>query len=102
MASFVAKWRLRYPRLAIWAQKPEDALTFYELPKGLRKLAYMNNRIEYFNKQIKRIAKKRMQFVTEEALEKRIVSMFLRCNDDPARERRDAGGGSSPITNQSD
>ena len=87
MASFVAKWRLRYPRLAIWTEEAENALTFYELPKGLRKLAYMNNRIEYFNKQIKRMAKKQMQFVTEVALEKRIVSMFLRCNDDPARER---------------
>ncbi|MCI5940944.1 transposase [bacterium] len=87
MASFVAKWRLRYPRLAIWAQKAENALTFHEFPKGLRKLAYMNNGIECFNKQIKRMAKKQMQFVTEEALEKRIVSMFLRCNDDPARER---------------
>ena len=47
----------------------------------------MNNRIESFDKRIKRMAKKQMQFVTEEALEKRIVSMFLRCNDDRARER---------------
>ena len=87
MASFVAKWRLRYPRLAIWAQKPEDVLTFYELPKGLRKLAHMNNGIESFDKRIRRMAKKQMQFVTEEALEKRIVSMFLRCNDDPGKRK---------------
>ena len=87
MASFVAKWRLRYPRLAIWAEEAENVLTFYEFPEGLRKLVYTNNRIESFNKQIKRMVKKQIQFVTEEALEKRIVSMFLHYNDDPGKRK---------------
>ena len=87
MASFVAKWRLRYPRLAIWAERAENVLTFYEFPEGLRKLVYTNNRIESFNKQIKRMVKKQIQFVTEEALEKRIVSMFLHYSDDPGRRK---------------
>ena len=86
-ASFVSKWKTRYPKLAIWAEKAENALTFYEFPEGLRKLIYTNNRIESFDKQIKRMAKKQIQFVTEEALEKRIVSMFLHYNDDLGKRK---------------
>ena len=46
-----------------------------------RGLVYTNNRIESFNKQIKRVLKKQIQFITEEALEKRLVSMFLHYNE---------------------
>ena len=81
MASFVAKWRSKYPRLRFWAERAESVLTFYEFPEGLRRLIYTNNRIESFNKQIKRLLKKQIQFATEEALEKRIVSMFLHYNE---------------------
>lgn len=42
----VAKWRFRYPGLAISAEKAEKVLTFYEFPEGLRKPVYTNNRIE--------------------------------------------------------
>ena len=35
----------------------------------------------------KRLVKKQIQFVTEEALEKRIVSMFLHYNDDPGKRK---------------
>ena len=87
MASFVAKWRAKYPKLRIWAEKAENVLTFYEFPEGLRRLIYTNNRIESFNKQIKRLLKKQIQFVTEEALEKRIVSMFLHYNEGVGRRK---------------
>lgn len=80
-AAFAAKWRAKYPKLAVWSEKAENVLTFYEFPAGLRQLIYTNNRIESFNKQIKRMLKKQIQFVTEEALEKRIVSMFLHYNE---------------------
>lgn len=51
------------------------------VPWGLRGLVYANNRIESFNKRIKGALEKRMQFVTEEALGKRLVSMFLDYNE---------------------
>ena len=87
MAAFVAKWKSKYPKLKVWSEKAESVLTFYEFPEGLRRLVYTNNRIESFNKQIKRLVKKQIQFVTEEALEKRIVSMFLHYNDDPGKRK---------------
>ena len=87
LAGFVSKWKAKYPKLGIWAEKAENVLTFYGFPEGLRRLVYTNNRIESFNKQIKRMVKKQIQFVTEEALEKRMVSLFLHYNDDPGRRK---------------
>ena len=80
-AAFAAKWRAKCPKLAVWSEKAENVLTFYEFPAGLRQFIYTNNRIESFNKQIKRTLKKQIQFVTEEALEKRLVSIFLHYNE---------------------
>ena len=79
--------RPKYPRLAIWSERAEHVLTSCEFPAGLRRLVYTNNRVESFNKQLKRMLKKQIQFVTEEALEKRIVSMFLHYNEAIGRRR---------------
>lgn len=81
LGDFVAEWKGKYPKLELWSEKAEHMLTFYEFPRELRALVYTNNRIESFNKQIKRVLKKQIQFVTEEALEKRLVSMFLHYNE---------------------
>lgn len=79
--AFVAKRKGECPKLAVWSEKAENVLTFCEFPAGLRQLIYTNNRIEPFNKQIKRTLKKQIQFVAEEALEKRPVSIFLHYNE---------------------
>ena len=81
LREFVEKWKARYPKLAIWAEKTEHILTFYDFAEPLRKTIYTNNRIESFNKDIKRMLKKQIQFVSEEALEKRLVSMALHYNE---------------------
>lgn len=103
MAAFVAKWKPKCPKLKAWPGKTGNVLTFCDFPEGLGRLVYANNGIESFNKQIKRLAKKQIQFVTEEALEKRIVSMFLHCKTTTwARGKWDVGGKSLPITRRSD
>lgn len=81
LMEFVEKWKEKYPKLAIWAEKTEHILTFYDFAEPLRKTIYTNNRIESFNKDIKRMLKKQIQFVSEEALEKRLVSMALHYNE---------------------
>ena len=78
---FVEKWKGKYPKLELWSEKAERMLTFYEFPGELRGHVYANNRIESFNKRIKGALEKQMQFVTEEALGKRLVSMFLDYNE---------------------
>lgn len=58
-------------------------LTFMDFPEDVRHLIYTNNLIESLNKQIKRELKKQIQFVTEEALKKHLVTVFLYFNMDP-------------------
>ena len=87
LREFVEKWKEKYPKLAIWAEKTENILTFYDFAEPLRKTIYTNNRIESFNKDIKRMLKKQIQFVSEEALEKRLVSMALHYNEKVGKRR---------------
>ena len=87
LEAFIAKRKGEYPKLAVWSEKAGNVLTFYEFPTGLRRLIYTNSRIESFNKQIKRMLKEQIQFVAEEALEERIVSMFLHYNEDVGKRK---------------
>lgn len=78
---FVAKWKGECPKLGLWSKKVENMLTFHGFHRELRGLAYANNRIGSFNKLKKGIAtNKQIQFVSEEALGKRFVSMALHYN----------------------
>lgn len=85
--AFIAKWKGECPKLAVWSEKAGNVLAFYEFPTGLRRLIYTNNRIESSNKQIKRMLKKQIRFVAEEALEKRIVSMFLHYSEEIGKRK---------------
>jgi transposase-like protein len=78
-SSFVKKWGLLYPSVRKWSEEisPDEIFAFYGFPEGLRAKIYTNNCIEGFNKQIKRMIKKHIQFVDEKAEEKVLVSIFL-------------------------
>lgn len=78
-SSFVKKWGLLYPSVRKWSEEisPDEIFAFYGFPEGLRTKIYTNNCIEGFNKQIKRMIKKHIQFVDEKAEEKVLVSIFL-------------------------
>jgi len=77
--AFDTKWGLLYKGVKEWAEgiDPDEMFAFYGFPAGLRRKIYTNNCIEGFNKQIKRMIKKHIQFVDEEAEEKVLVSIFL-------------------------
>jgi transposase-like protein len=77
--AFVTKWGLLYKGVKEWAEgiDPDEMFAFYGFPAGLRRKIYTNNCIEGFNKEIKRMIKKHIQFVDEEAEEKVLVSIFL-------------------------
>lgn len=83
LGGFNGKWGSKYPSIRRWCLGSENVLTFMDFPEDVRHLIYTNNPIESLNKQIKRELKKQIQFVTEEALEKRLVTMFLHFNMDP-------------------
>ena len=86
-AEFKGKWGAKYKSVAKWADSLRDFLTFCEFPEALRRKIYTNNAVEGFNKQIKRMCKKSIQFVTEDALEKKLVTMFLHFNDGMNRRK---------------
>jgi len=80
LGEFCEKRSKYYKFVEKYKAKSKYYLTFYKYPIEIRKLVYSNNRIEAYNKQIKRLTKVREQFVTEDALNKQLVSMFLRYN----------------------
>ena len=86
-AEFKGKWGAKYKPIAKWADSLRDFLAFCEFPEALRRKIYTNNAVEGFNKQIKRMCKKSIQFVTEDALEKKLVTMFLHFNDGMGRRK---------------
>ena len=86
-AEFKGKWGAKYKSVAKWADSLRDFLAFCEFPEALRRKIYTNNAVEGFNKQIKRMCKKSIQFVTEDALEKKLVTMFLHFNDGMGRRK---------------
>ena len=53
---------------------------FYHFPKELRRIVYSNNLIKLFNKEIRRNAKAHVQFCTEDAEGKFLVTLFDRFN----------------------
>lgn len=75
--SFVAKWSAGHPSIGRQAASlPEGgALAFMAFHPSLRGKLCANNCIEGFNKEIRRLAKKRVQFVDESAMGKRLVSI---------------------------
>lgn len=59
---------------------PKTIFSFYRFPRELRSKLYSNNRIESFNREIRRQAKAHVQFCTQDAEEKFLTSLFNRYN----------------------
>lgn len=81
-SSFINKWGEKYVSISRWATTIDlDPLfAFYELPPSLRKLVYTTNRIEGFNKEIRRNAKAHIQFPIVESEEAFLAGLSLNYN----------------------
>lgn len=79
---FKEKWSKKYKSIKTWSEniKIDTIFNFYRFPKELRSRIYTNNRIEQFNKEIRRQAKAHIQFCDQDAEEKFLVSLFNRYN----------------------
>ncbi len=77
LEAFKSKWQGKYPAIGKWvvALPKDDAFAFYAFKKEVRYLIYTNNRIEAFNSEIKRAAKKHIQWVKEEAEERFLANL---------------------------
>lgn len=79
---FIAKWGAKYKAIMKWGDGMDlkTIFNFYRFPRELRSKLYSNNRIESFNREIRRQAKVHVQFCTQDAEEKFLVSLFNRYN----------------------
>lgn len=81
LASFKAKWKVKYDKLIKSLDENSGLLTFMDFPKEIRKTIYSTNLIEGFNKLLKSYTKRKDQFPNEASMERFIVSRFNDYND---------------------
>lgn len=76
LVDFSAKWKALYPKVVDKIQENRYLLTFMEYPEAIRSSLYSTNLIENFNKHLKRDLKAKIQFPSEDSMEKFLVSRF--------------------------
>ena len=82
MHEFYAKWNKAYSHVIKGLKEIEpDLLVFYNYPKQIRASIYSTNMIESFNNVIKRKAKPKAEFPTEQSLDVFIGIQAMSCND---------------------
>ncbi len=80
--AFYAKWNKSYNRVIRNLKDIEpDLLVFYNYPKQIRASIYSTNMIESFNNVIKRKAKPKAEFPTEQSLDTFIGIQAMSYND---------------------
>jgi len=75
---FARKWGEKYPyAVKSWEQNWSSLATFFKYPEEIRKLIYTTNPIESFNSSVKRMAKIKGSFPSDEALLKVIYLAMM-------------------------
>ena len=65
------KWSKKYPLvLQSWEKNWDDLSTYFCFPQEVRKIIYTTNRLENFNRQLRKVTKNRSVFPTDQALQK--------------------------------
>ena len=77
---FIAKYRGKYPKLAVMFQNRISLFAFYQFPKEIRTSIYTSNLVENNNKKLKHKTKTKEQFPNEEALERFLCEHYSEYN----------------------
>lgn len=65
------KWGKKYPLvIQSWEKNWADLSTYFVFPPEIRKLIYTTNRLENFNRQLRKVTKNRSVFPTDQSLKK--------------------------------
>lgn len=71
LTKFKEIWDKKYPHISIsWERNWDELATFFKYPEEIRRIIYTTNPIESFNYGLKKNAKNRCSFPTEDALVK--------------------------------
>jgi len=69
LEGFSKKWEKKYPyAIRSWENNWDSLATFFKYPAAIRRLIYTTNPIESFNNAVKKVAKTKRSFPTDEAL----------------------------------
>ncbi|WP_454059228.1 IS256 family transposase [Elizabethkingia ursingii] len=76
--NFAGKWNHKYPyAIQSWQNNWEELTVFFDFPLEIRKIIYTTNLIENLNGKIRKYAKNKMAFPTDEALKKSVFISLM-------------------------
>ena len=77
-----AKWGKQYPLgVKSWRANWNELSTMFKYPPEIRKLIYTTNAIENFNRQLRKVTKTKIAFVSDDALMKMLYLTTMRIVD---------------------
>lgn len=81
--AFEQKWGVKYPAaLKSWRNNWPELSTFFKYPPEIRKMIYTTNRIENFNRGLRKVTKAKSAYPSDTAL---LKSLYLAINDITAK-----------------
>lgn len=81
--AFEEKWGKKYPAaIKSWRNNWTELSTFFKYPPEIRKLIYTTNRIENFNRSLRKVTKSKAAYPSDTAL---LKSLYLAINDITAK-----------------
>ena len=75
---FSGKWDKKYPKISqSWQSNWANLSTYFKFPAELRKLIYITNAIEGFNRQLRKVTKSKSVFPTDDSLFKMLYLAMI-------------------------
>ena len=75
---FSGKWGKKYPKISqSWQSNWANLSTYFKFPAELRKLIYITNAIEGFNRQLRKVTKSKSVFPTDDSLFKMLYLAMI-------------------------
>jgi putative transposase len=78
---FCKKWGFKYLKVIALLNKHDNLVTFLEFPKAIQRSLYTNNKIENFNKRVKKQTKVKEQFPNENAFDRCACTISMIYNE---------------------
>ena len=67
--AFAENWDKKYPKISkSWRENWANLSTYFKFPEEVRRLIYMTNTIEGFNRQLRKVTKSKSVFPTDDSL----------------------------------
>ena len=76
--AFAENWDKKYPKISkSWRENWANLSTYFKFPEEVRRLIYMTNTIEGFNRQLRKVTKSKSVFPTDDSLFKMLYLAMM-------------------------